>query len=296
MIDHIIISLKQNTLIDRAYVKFSLTGKDNFDELDAVKRKNGYFSLSTLSLDSISLAINNLTSSFCDRNIAVAIDDLKPGTYSLVFQGTIFEDAKTKITLLDRFNNSQAELHSNTIYNFQVTSDPKSYQRKRFVIQMPSSTMVQPVISVEDNHLVSNATAGNQWLLNGQEISGATSTTFEPTITGEYRVKITQNGCSRISEPVSFTVTDLNESQNKGIHLYPNPASERLIVQSEIAFPAPVSYILINSVGLEVEKGAINPKVLQQGAEIDLSKCPAGMYFLILRNDHMSHKTKFLIR
>ena len=93
-------------------------------------------------------------------------------------------------------------------------------------------------VSVESTHLeahqVNNATY--QWLdcLNSnQPISGATSATFTPLVSGEYAVKITSSqiaDCSIISDCHPFTVSQSDLSvgsltQNQ-FSFYPNPTSD----------------------------------------------------------------------
>ncbi|MDJ1504202.1 hypothetical protein, partial [Xanthocytophaga agilis] len=53
--------------------------------------------------------------------------------------------------------------------------------------------------------LTSSATTGNQWLLNGSPISGATNQTLTVTAAGNYSVRVTSNGCSTTSDPVAVS-------------------------------------------------------------------------------------------
>lgn len=51
--------------------------------------------------------------------------------------------------------------------------------------------------------LVSSASEGNQWLLGGEEISGATEINYTPLATGYYQVQITTSeGCTAVSDSV----------------------------------------------------------------------------------------------
>jgi len=55
--------------------------------------------------------------------------------------------------------------------------------------------------------LTSSSASGNQWLLNGNSIGGATNNTFSATATGSYTVTVTANGCTSVaSAPTSVTV------------------------------------------------------------------------------------------
>jgi gliding motility-associated-like protein len=55
--------------------------------------------------------------------------------------------------------------------------------------------------------LTSSAASGNQWLLNGSPIAGATNPTLVVSAAGNYSVQVTSNGCSATSDPVAVTVT-----------------------------------------------------------------------------------------
>lgn len=55
--------------------------------------------------------------------------------------------------------------------------------------------------------LTSSAISGNQWLKNGVLINGATASTYEATLTGQYAVRVTTiAGCSQMSLPTMVTV------------------------------------------------------------------------------------------
>src|SRR5205807_5414074 len=55
--------------------------------------------------------------------------------------------------------------------------------------------------------LTSSGASGNQWLLNGNPIGGATNQTFSATASGNYTVTVTANGCtSAVSAATSVTV------------------------------------------------------------------------------------------
>lgn len=70
--------------------------------------------------------------------------------------------------------------------------------------------------------------AGYQWIncANNQPIPGATGNTFTPSVTGNYAVVVTQNGCTATSTCVFVQVVSTNEpiAQNAWA-LQPNPAA-----------------------------------------------------------------------
>ena len=55
--------------------------------------------------------------------------------------------------------------------------------------------------------LTSSSGSGNQWLLNGNPIGGATNASYTATATGSYSVQVTVNGCSATSSPVQVNIS-----------------------------------------------------------------------------------------
>jgi hypothetical protein len=163
---------------------------------------------------------------------------------------------------------------------------------------MPTGTVEDPVISVEENVLTSNVPTGNQWLFNGEEIEGATGQTLIAEASGEYRLLISNDGCAKVSQPVTITVTvtDVYEQHNKGISFYPNPASDFIQIQG-LALPASaVSYSLVNATGQTVAAGEISPDAMLQGSTVDVQELHPGIYFLLLRTTSWQHQAKIIIK
>ena len=296
--DHFAITLTGNALKDKAYVRFTADGSTHFDESDAVKRRNGYFSLSTLSQDSVELAINHFTKGFCDQSIALSLADTPPGNYTLTFNGPWFDGNDSEINLSDHFTGKVTAIGQNKTYNFSVTSDPKSAGRKRFQLVMPTGTVEDPIITVEENVLTSNVSTGNQWLFNGEEIEGATGQTYVAEASGEYHLLVSREGCAKVSQPVAITVTvtDVYEQHNKGISIYPNPTSDFIQLQG-LALPASaVGYSIVNATGKTVAAGEIAPDAMLQGSTVDVQHLPPGVYFVLLRTTAWQHQAKVIIK
>jgi ELWxxDGT repeat protein len=147
----------------------------------------------------------------------------------------------------------------------------------------------QPTITenAEAFTLVSSSPSGNQWLMDGAEIPGATHQTLPISKAGSYTVKVTLTDCTSISNPVSLTATE-SPLFTKGLELYPNPATDRIVVTFQPATPVKaVQVSLINGVGAVIQQG-INMASHNDGWQLELNtaQLPAGSYLLRFRTQH----------
>lgn len=114
------------------------------------------------------------------------------------------------------FNGSTIKTGYYYLYDMKV----KSYGCPSNRVEVPITTQAAPKVTIspsssfsicqDDSKLLTASTGTNytyQWLLNGQTITGATSATYAVEKTGNYSVKVTENGfCSATSTAISGTV------------------------------------------------------------------------------------------
>ncbi len=152
--------------------------------------------------------------------------------------------------------------------------------------------MVPAEIQTSGNTLTSNYEDGNQWYLDGDPIDGATSQYFEAEVSGLYRLTVTsQDGCSTSTER-QFVVTALEESIDKVIRVYPNPAKDYLKVEIDSAEPVQVK--LLNVLGIEIEAKNLTGSGLSKQAEFDLTNQSNGMYILHVQKGGRVHQVKII--
>jgi len=142
-------------------------------------------------------------------------------------------------------------------------------------VTMPSGAA--PVITRNSsNDLVSSDTIGNQWLLNGTAISGATGVTYHPDQSGAYTVQATVMGCvTDVSAPYYFTangVIDLGNGQF--VNLFPNPVRNSLNVYWNIN-GMPMLDVVITDLQGRTMKTLTN---VSNGTVVDLTGLPRGVY------------------
>ncbi|HEU5146004.1 MAG TPA: fibronectin type III domain-containing protein [Chryseosolibacter sp.] len=134
-VQHLIVNLQQGELIDPAYILFTESGTDGFDALlDGRKLRNhGMFNLSSLTEDTVALAVNNLSPAFCSKNVNLKVTDVAPGNYTFTFENLESLPEIGQITLIDHFTGANTAVNGNA-YAFTVTDDPASYGAGRFTL------------------------------------------------------------------------------------------------------------------------------------------------------------------
>jgi PKD repeat protein len=131
----------------------------------------------------------------------------------------------------------------------------------------------RPTITRNGIQLVSSATNGNQWYLNGTVISGATANTLTPTQNGSYTVQVTTNGC--VSESSLPYILDVKADGN----LFPVPSVGNMtydfIVPSNVTSYAASVY---DGAGKLVWQEAKSTTPGFNRINFDLTKLAAGAY------------------
>jgi type IX secretion system substrate protein len=125
-----------------------------------------------------------------------------------------------------------------------------------------------------------NGNATYQWVdcdNSNQPISGATSQNFTPTVTGNYAVVVTENGCSETSACENIVITGLNEmNANSNISVYPNPVNDIFTISSSDDLSGTVVKIVAITGQTLVEKTIISGNT----ATFDMSVYATGLYFV----------------
>jgi len=97
----------------------------------------------------------------------------------------------------------------------------------------PYSTPPTPLITLNGITLHSNATIGNQWYNESGIINGAVNQDYQPIISGNYFVKVSNSSCeSDTSNHISVTISGIENPLMNSVKVYPNPFNDQITIEN----------------------------------------------------------------
>ena len=153
-----------------------------------------------------------------------------------------------------------------------------------------------PTVMVMTGYLATTVTATSyQWYLNGSPISGATSSTYAPTVDGYYSVWVANGTCLASSNALQISVAGLKEfvSVFSNIIIGPNPVKEDLKLIFASAIKEDLNYEIQNNLGQTVYRSGIKSLVGNE-ARIATQSLASGVYFLNLNQGNKQAVYKFI--
>jgi hypothetical protein len=137
---------------------------------------------------------------------------------------------------------------------------------------------IQPVITITESGtqtiLTSSSNSNNQWLLNGQPISGAINESYVVESSGTYTVKVDYGGCSATSTP--DIITGIEEEIMKTV-VSPNPASNILTLHG-------IEVHVVTLASTQGKQFQLQAEAQSGESRVDVSHLSAGLYLLSTRN------------
>jgi hypothetical protein len=125
-----------------------------------------------------------------------------------------------------------------------------------------------------------NSNASYQWVdcdNNNQPISGATNQSFVPTITGNYAVVVTENGCNEMSICESIDLSGINNiNSNNIISVYPNPTEDFFSISTSNDLTGAILKIVSVTGQILIQKTVVSDNT----HTFDLSNFASGLYFV----------------
>jgi hypothetical protein len=140
--------------------------------------------------------------------------------------------------------------------------------------------------------LNSNASGPNtSWIWFNCEdnttIISATMHSYSPNANGQYAVIVTQNGCQDTSTCFNFNTVGITEQVHNAFGMYPNPASDNIIVESTIGS----TIVIFDAIGNQV----FASKATSSKTEIALTDLSNGIYFVKVISDNNESTQKLII-
>jgi hypothetical protein len=130
-----------------------------------------------------------------------------------------------------------------------------------------------PTFTVADSTFTTTNIDGNQWMRNGQFIAGATGTSYHYKLGGVYNLMITQNGCTKISEPYVVTRLD-NSLGEREIQVFPNPVRHEMII--DLGSVEESKYMILDVRGATMVTANANG----QTVKVNTASLTPGMYLI----------------
>ncbi len=238
-----------------------------------------------------SIAISTPRSSIClGENVVISTAVTDQGTNPVYtwYNGSVVIPGITGNTLtintLASGNTITARLTSNAAC---ATNPQPSSNAITFTV---TPTPAKPVITQLAGDLISSATQGNQWFINGAFIPGATTQMYHPVKNGSYTVQSTINNCTGpMSDPFALTIEGVNK-------LYPVPNNGQFVIDFYVPEGATsYSMAVFNAVGQlmhQTNAGAV-PGLMR--VNMQLKRFAAGAYQVVIIAGGNTYRKRMLI-
>jgi len=168
-------------------------------------------------------------------------------------------------------------------YTLKVSNESGCSAISENAITITQIIIEKPTIRQSDDSLISSASAGNKWYLNGSELPFSTQQ-IKFTEVGSYQVKVFEQNCESAPSDIFQPILLANEQEYDYIKLYPNPSSDKVFIKSPNRF----NYKLID----------VSGKLLSQSSAkenmhiVDINNFPSGNYLIILQEENGKTITK----
>jgi hypothetical protein len=149
-----------------------------------------------------------------------------------------------------------------------------------------------PVINQNGILIQTGSYVSYQWLLNGEEIDGATAQQWEPLSNGTYIVHVIDaNGCEGTSAPFQVITVSVNNLSEGGFLVFPNPTSGEVFVEWPVMMANPVVQVL-DATGRIVE---VRMSFVENRMMLNLSGYARGTYMIRIISDKNNFTARVVV-
>ena len=142
---------------------------------------------------------------------------------------------------------------------------------------------IDNTVGASGTTLTANQTGATyQWVDcdNGNAaITGETNATFTPSVTGNYAVEVTLNGCTEMSACTLVDFTSLEELNINGGVVFPNPVKDIFEIKNIEKFGTIQSIVLMDANGRVVQTISVDTP------SGNIGHLDSGVYFLKIQGD-----------
>ncbi|MBT3208505.1 MAG: TIGR03790 family protein [Bacteroidetes bacterium] len=195
----------------------------------------------------------------------------------------------------DTLENTFRVFNNTGSYEISLIASNETVQDTAFETIVVSSP--NPLILPQGELLYCNYHQSYQWYFDGNLIPGATNYIFQPELTGNYSVAVTDEfGCWAISNPTNVIITNNNELLFSTLNLYPNPFKDFLSIEYFISNIAEVSIEIYNIFGSKIKTYGFGKQDVgyHKFEIIDKSEIPEGVYIVQLFVNNQMYRKKIL--
>lgn len=156
----------------------------------------------------------------------------------------------------------------------------------------------QPIVQRDALTLRSTAPEGNQWLLDGEPIAGATGSSFAPTYNGLYSVIVYKDGCvSEESVAYNYVAEVAALDVGPDFTVYPNPSADgNFDYTVETDALQDLRLTVTDLMGRELYSETVSNVNGQYKGSLDLTKHSNGLYVVRLQHGDQLYTRKVIIR
>jgi len=307
---------KDTSALDDILIRFNQNAKVNYDQSEDAPYKKGFgkASLSSMSGDSIALAINTLPYPKNNQKIPLVVNASVDTVYNLQLKTINQLPQFFDIWLMDAYMKDSLNIRYNPSYSFNIkNSDPASYGSARFALVIrPNPSYAYKLLDFNAAKAAIAAQVSVTWstqneqdytyftversIDNGKTFDaiGNTPSTGQGTynlidrmpVNGPnlYRLKqIDIYGTISYSKVVEVLYSNLSAGITGNLNVYPNPAINTLslVIESKLAETANYDITIANSAGLTVK----HVITTQSNWQTQVTDLVPGTYMIRVVND-----------